>query len=199
MKILLFSDVHRDLDACERLVGLAADANLVLGAGDFASVHRGLQETIAALSHIDKPALLVPGNNERTVALRDACAHWPTAHVLHGDRTEIGGVSFFGLGAGVPVTPFGDWSFDLTEDEARALLTDCPEGAVLISHSPPKGHCDRTSAGDHAGSEAVLETIKAKRPRLVVCGHIHDSWGEESRVGETLIINVGPRGRVVEV
>ena len=85
---------------------------------------------------------------------------------------------FFGLGAGVPVTPW-DWSFDLTEEEAEAKLAACPEGAVLLSHSPPKGHVDKG-----LGSEAVLRAAEHKQPRLVLCGHIHELWGEHSQVGD---------------
>ena len=112
---------------------------------------------------------------------------------------DVEGVPFFGIGGGIPITPFGDWSFDFSDDEARAMLESCPEGAVLVSHSPPKGHGDRTSRGEHCGSEAVLEAIESKRPRLVVCGHIHDSWGHDEMVGSTRVINAGPRGVVVEI
>ena len=117
MRILAFSDLHRDLDQAARLVELSADADVVIGAGDFASVHEGLGEAIDALAAIEAPTLLVPGNNETEEALRDAAADWKSATVLHGEGTEIDGVEFFGLGAGVPVTPW-DWSFDLSDPEA---------------------------------------------------------------------------------
>ena len=65
--------------------------------GDFASVHSGLAETIEALRAIEAPAVLVPGNNETEEALREACADWEQAVVLHGEVAEIEGVSFFGL------------------------------------------------------------------------------------------------------
>ena len=64
MRVLAFSDLHRDLGQAARLVELAADADVVIGAGDFASVHEGLEETIAALAAIETPTVLVPGNNE---------------------------------------------------------------------------------------------------------------------------------------
>jgi Icc-related predicted phosphoesterase len=102
------------------------------------------------------------------------------------------------IGAGVPVTPW-DWSFDLTEEQAAEMLADCPEGAVLVIHSPPKGHCDVDSSGNHLGSEAELAAIEAKRPVLAVCGHIHDSWGTESDAGPTHIVNLGPKGTSLEV
>jgi len=198
MKLLAFSDLHRDLERAAALVELSSEADVVIGAGDFASVHEGLEEAIGALAAIEKPTVLVPGNNETEEALREAAASWPAASVLHGEGAELEGIPFFGLGAGVPITPW-DWSFDLSEDDAAGLLAGCPAEAVLIVHSPPRGHVDRSSAGDHLGSTAILETIEQKRPPLAVCGHIHESWGDESELGPTRIVNLGPSGTWFEI
>ena len=197
VKLLAFSDLHCDLRGAARLVERSHDADVVIAAGDLASVHRGLEETVEALSAIAVPTILIPGNNETDEALREACASWDAATVLHGEAAVVDGVSFFGLGAGVPVTPW-EWSFDLTEDDAAGMLSACPEGAVLVVHSPPKGHVD-SSGGTHLGSEAVLRTIEARRPPLALCGHIHESWGEEEQLGPTRVINLGPEGRLVEL
>src|SRR3954453_16622251 len=197
MKILAFSDLHRDLVQAAALVEMSADAEAVVGAGDFASVHEGLAETIEALAGIETPTILVPGNNETIEALREAAAGWEAATVLHGESVEIGGSQFFGLGAGIPVTPW-DWSFDLDEAAATAMIGDCPEGSVLVLHSPPKGHCDANAEGDHFGSEALLEGIEERAPRLAVCGHIHESWGCESAIGATPVRNLGPKGTWLE-
>jgi predicted phosphodiesterase len=42
MRLLAFSDVHRDLTQAGRLVDRAVDVDVVVAAGDFASVHRRL-------------------------------------------------------------------------------------------------------------------------------------------------------------
>jgi uncharacterized protein len=198
VRILAFSDLHRDLEQGAQLVEMAAAADVVVGAGDFASVHEGLEETIAALAAIEKPTVLVPGNNETADALREASEGWSAATVLHGEGTAIDGVGFFGLGAGIPVTPW-DWSFDLDDEAATAMLAGCPEEAVLVLHSPPKDHCDSAGDGGSFGSPALLRAIEEKRPRLAVCGHIHESWGCESRVGPTPVRNLGPKGTWLEV
>ena len=199
MKLLAFSDLHRDLAQAATLVEMSGEADVVIGAGDFASIHEGLEETISALAGIEKPTVLVPGNNETADALRAAAAAaWPAATVLHGEGMEIDGVDFFGLGAGVPTTPW-EWSFDLDDEEAAGMLTGCPQEAVLVLHSPPQGHCDSGGDGTHFGSPALLRAIEDKRPRLAVCGHIHESWGCESQVGPTPVRNLGPRGTWLEV
>jgi uncharacterized protein len=197
MRVLAFSDLHCDLAGAADLVARSADFDAVLCAGDIASVHSGLEETIDALRPIEVPVILVPGNNETEAALRAACAGWAAATVLHGEAAELDGATVFGLGAGIPTTPW-DWSFDLGEEEAAARLAGCPEGAVLLLHSPPYGHVD-ASRGRHLGSRAILQAIEAKRPRVAVCGHIHESWGERSRVGDTPVINLGPAGTVLDI
>jgi Icc-related predicted phosphoesterase len=198
VKLLAFSDLHRDLGQAAKLVEMSAEADVVIGAGDFASVHEGLEQTIAALAAIETPAVLVPGNNETLDALRAAAAGWEAATVLHGEGTAIGGIEFFGLGAGIPVTPWA-WSFDLDDESATEMLAPCPEGAVLVLHSPPRDHCDSAGDGSHFGSPALLRAIEEKRPRLAVCGHIHESWGCESQIGATAVRNLGPTGTWIEL
>jgi Icc-related predicted phosphoesterase len=198
VRILAFSDLHRDLGQAAKLVEMSAEADLVIGAGDFASIHEGLEETIGALAGIEAPTVLVPGNNETLEALRGAAAAWPAATVLHGEGTTIDGVEVYGLGAGIPVTPW-DWSFDLDDEAASEMLAACPHGALLVLHSPPRGHCDSAGDGSHFGSPALLAAIEEKQPRLAVCGHIHESWGCESEVGETPVRNLGPSGTWLEV
>jgi Icc-related predicted phosphoesterase len=193
VKLLAFSDVHCDLGAVASLVAQSRDVDVVAGVGDFASMHEGLEETVRPLREIEVPVVLVPGNNETVDALRSACEGWEGVRVLHGEATEVDGITFFGLGAGVPTTPWG-WSFDLTEEEATGMLASLEEGSVLLSHSPPKGHVDKGF-----GSEAVLRSAEEKRPRALLCGHIHEEWTNESRIGETLVRNLGPDGYVLEL
>jgi Icc-related predicted phosphoesterase len=198
VKLLAFSDLHRDLEQAAELVAMAAEADVVIGAGDFASVHEGLAEAIDALAPIETPTVLVPGNNETEDALREAAAGWSAATVLHGGGTTIEGVEFYGLGAGIPVTPW-EWSFDLDDEAATAMLAGCPEGAILVLHSPPRDHCDSNGSDMHFGSPALLRAIEEKAPRVAVCGHIHESWGCESQIGKTPVRNLGPKGTWIEL
>ncbi len=199
MQVLAFSDIHQDLEAAASLVERSGEADLVVGAGDFASVHEGLTEAVGALAGMRAPLVLVPGNNETADALRSAAEELDGAVVLHGESASIAGLELFGLGAGVPTTPW-DWSFDLSDEEAEAELAACPEGIdLLVLHSPPRGHCDTSGSGEHLGSPALAAAIERIRPRAAVCGHIHESWGAESAIGETAVYNLGPQGRLLEL
>lgn len=191
MKILAFSDLHRARARAEALVAASREADLVIGAGDFCIMRQDLDGALALLSGITAPMVLVPGNAESHAELAAAAPR--SAHVLHGSGSAIGGLRLFGLGGGVPPTPFGPWSWDLTEAEATAHLDRCAEADVLVLHAPPKGLADVTSDGQSVGSAAIRAAIERLQPRLAVCGHVHDCWGQRGRIGATEVVNLGPR------
>lgn len=189
MKILAFSDVHCDLDACRALVKAGADADLIIGAGDFAQRHDGLAETMAIMEPLAAKAIYVPGNNETTLALRAATS----ARVLHGEGALVNGIRIFGIGCAIPPLPPLPWvSYDLTEVEAKTILVTCETVDILISHSPPKGVVDRHISAGSIGSISVLDAIKRLQPRLVFCGHIHDCWGQTGKIDASQVANLGP-------
>lgn len=196
MRILAFSDLHLARGRAAELVAASRDADLVIAAGDFCNARRGLADAMAMLEGIAAPLVAVPGNAESFDELRAAAP--PGMTVLHGTGTEAGGLRLFGLGYGVPVTPFGDWSCDLTEDRAAQMLAHCAAADILVLHSPPKGVADVTSGGQSVGSTAIRAAVERLQPRLALCGHIHDSWGREGTIGPTRVVNLGPAGRWFE-
>ncbi|WP_420327790.1 metallophosphoesterase family protein [Mameliella sp.] len=190
MWILAFSDLHLSRRHARALVEASGEADLVIGAGDFCHVREGLEHAMALLEGLRAPMVAVPGNCETAEELRAAAL--PGTTVLHGEGGEVEGLRLFGLGGGIPVTPFGDWSFDLTEVEAAVLLDRCSEADLLITHSPPKGIADVTSRGVSVGSTAIRDAIDRLQPALAVCGHVHDCWGQEGRIGNSRVVNLGP-------
>ena len=187
-RILAFSDLHLARPRARDIVEAAKDADLVIGAGDFCNARQGLEEAMDLLWTIADKAIYVPGNAESAEELRAATE----ATVLHGEAVETHGLTVFGIGYAIPVTPFGDWSCDLTEEHAAAMLDRMQAADILISHSPPQGVADRNRDGVPLGSTAVRAAIERVQPRLCVCGHIHDSWGQTGRIGATTIHNLGP-------
>ena len=197
MRVLAFSDLHAARTRAVDLVAAARDADLVIGAGDFCNMRQGLDQAMRLLDGIDVPLVVVPGNAESADELIAASA--TGTHVLHGAAAEFDGVRLFGLGYGVPVTPFGDWSCDLTEKQAEEMLSLCTQADILITHSPPKGVADVTSGGQSVGSTAIRAAIDRIQPQLALCGHIHDSWGQEGTIGATRVVNLGPMPNWFEV
>lgn len=84
---------------------------------------------------------------------------------------------------------FMNWAFMKPARELAAVYAEIPEGVdILVSHQPPYGHGDRVynvSAGrvEHLGSRELLAAIERIKPKLVICGHIHDAYGRYEHQG----------------
>jgi len=190
VRVLAFSDLHLARARAADLVAASVGADLVIGAGDFCNMREGLDRAMQMLSGMAAQMVLVPGNAESADELRAVAL--PNMTVLHGASVEIAGLRLFGLGCGVPVTPFGGWSCDLSEEIAGQMLDACKAADILITHSPPKGLGDLTSAGLSVGSTAIRAAIERVQPQLALCGHIHDSWGQRGMIGDSQVANLGP-------
>ena len=75
-----------------------------------------------------------------------------------------------------------NWAFMKAPRELDAVYAEIPEGIdILISHQPPYGFGDRcldlgSGKVEHLGSRELLMAIQRVRPKLVICGHIHDGY-----------------------
>ncbi|EFQ26028.1 calcineurin-like phosphoesterase [Colletotrichum graminicola] len=58
------------------------------------------------------------------------------------------------------------------------LWDDIPLDAdVVVTHTPPHTHCDESRVRRAAGCEALRRALWRVRPRLAVCGHVHEGRG----------------------
>lgn len=192
MKVLAFSDLHRDIDAAAALVAASAEADVVVGAGDFATKLIGATDTLDILAQCRVPVILSHGNHDDPVEVQRICLRHPTLHYLHGAAMTFKGVSFFGLGGEIPSRNTFSWNAAETEEQAAKMLKKCPPNAVLVTHTPPHGIADLQRNGDHEGSVAILEATQTAEPKILFCGHIHHAWGSSGQIGTTAVYNLGP-------
>ncbi|AXI48273.1 serine/threonine protein phosphatase [Sulfitobacter sp. SK012] len=196
MKIVGFSDLHRDTRAAQIIVDCAHDADIVIRAGDFATHGQGANDTLKVLRALRCPFVIVHGNHDDPAALRSIAQDWTGAHYLHGDSVTLKGLTIFGMGGETPIQNDAVWNVGQSEAEAQELLTACPKDAILVSHTPPLGHCDVQADGSHQGSQALTTHIETRNPSHVLCGHIHEAWGMKSTIGASKISNLGPNPTV---
>jgi uncharacterized protein len=188
MKIYAVADLHgaqyRVNEAYEIIKEHSPDVTCVcgditqFGPGDIATV---------LLDQLPGPVLVVTGNIDTT----DVVEGIKQSHAddIHKRRVEIKGVSFLGLNG-------------VSDQETRRFFQNQDNASlfhqldVLVSHVPPFGYQDTVFLGRHAGSKILSEIVETKRPRLVLCGHIHENPGF-IKTDHTMIVNcsMGKRGR----
>ncbi|HAX42910.1 MAG: metallophosphoesterase [Bryobacteraceae bacterium] len=197
MKLLVFSDIHGDLAALERL--LAIEADYYIAAGDLANFAKGLDKAAAVLASRKDRVWLLPGNHEHETATSALCAEHGFGD-LHRNSFEAEGWHVAGLGHSNP-TPF-DTPGESPESELAERLEPFAtlDPLILVCHCPPKGCAlDEAGPGLHFGSTAIASFIERVQPEWFFCGHIHEAAGRKATFGRTIGINAGKKGWLLEV
>jgi Icc-related predicted phosphoesterase len=197
MKLLIFSDIHGDKAALEKLMAIEAD--YYFADGDLANWGRGLGELGPIMQKRADRMYVLPGNHESEADIVRFCEEHGL-HNFHGKSIKIGEFFVAGLGYSNP-TPFntpGEYS----EEELATRLGKFSglDPLILICHTPPKGtKLDRAGEGQHYGSQAVRDFIEREQPLYFYCGHIHEAAGVQDTIGRTRGWNVGTRGQVLDL
>lgn len=82
---------------------------------------------------------------------------------------------------GSPFTPGRrSRAFGYTRDSAAALWDAIPLDAdIVVNHTPAKDHLDELSVVGPVGCPRLREALWRVRPKLFVCGHIHEGRGAQ--------------------
>ena len=197
MKLLIFSDIHSNHQALDRLMAIEAD--YYFAAGDLVNWGRGLEACGKILCQRAGKVYVLPGNHESETQISTFCAQFGFQN-FHGQTLKIGEHHVAGLGYSSP-TPFqtpGEYSE--AELSARLAPFEKLHPLVLICHAPPFDTAlDRIRDGIHGGSRSVRDFIDRHQPEHFFCGHIHEAEGVRIEMGKTHAVNVGKRGYLLEL
>ena len=195
MNLLCISDIHGEAVGLTELLSGSGPVDVVIVAGDI--THLGgradAQAVLAPILSSGIRLIAVAGNMDREGA-REYIGEIGVD--LHARGIVVDSIGFIGLGGGTP-SPFGT-PWELEDAEARTSLeaglaqTAGSSFRVLVSHAPPRGtELDRGFARQHLGSSPVREFLLAGSAHLCICGHIHESAGEDM-LGAAACVNLGP-------
>jgi hypothetical protein len=72
------------------------------------------------------------------------------------------------------------WAFGYRAEEATHIWKSIPLDAdIVVTHTPAKYHCDERKDRRAVGCEALRQALWRIRPRLAICGHVHEGRGVE--------------------
>jgi uncharacterized protein len=197
VRIIAFSDVHSRFDQVASALRRAGPADAVIVAGDITQfgTPADVDRAMALWRPLAPVLMAVAGNLDSPEIER----HLEDIGVsLNARCRQVGDVAFLGCSAS-PIsigTPYEIPEENIAERLRRAS-EQCSGNVpvqVLVTHAPPQGVLDRTTTGVHAGSESVRHFVQREQPLLVICGHIHEAYGQDW-LGETLMVNCGPAVR----
>jgi Icc-related predicted phosphoesterase len=197
MKVLIFSDIHGDIRALERLVAQPAD--IYVSAGDLSNFGKMLDRCGEIMKPLGERAWMLPGNHETQKQNAEFCANFGFTD-FHRQIRKVGNSTWAGLGYS-NITPFSTPG-EYTEGEIAAALKefDGIPALNLVVHFPPLDtKLDEFAPGKHAGSATLRSWVEREKPATLFCGHIHETAGIADTLGPTKCFNVGKEGYTLEV
>ncbi len=190
MKILLLADTEDpalwDYFSPDRVKGY----DLILAAGDLKAEYLTFLVTMSNL-----PVFYVRGNHNA------AYDHYPPegCECIDDRLVTYRGLRILGLGGSAR---YSREPYQYTEREMRRRIARLRFAVwkargvdIVLTHCPPKGYGDADDYA-HRGFEAFLPMLDRWKPKALVHGHVHMTYGDIKRelpYGETRIINAYQR------
>ncbi|MCL4400405.1 MAG: metallophosphoesterase family protein [Candidatus Parvarchaeota archaeon] len=203
MKILAASDIHGDKKATEQLAKRAKKekVDLVILAGDLSIFGNGLEGLLKPFSDVNKKVAIIPGNHDSEADIFMLKKRYPDIlYDLHSYAFKIGDIGFFGCGlANIGPNELSENQIKKKIEKSFKYISDAKK-KILVVHVPPyKSKLDLIGKDINVGSTAVREAIEKLKPNKAICGHIHETFNLEDKLGETTVINAGPKGKIIEI
>lgn len=191
MKILTVSDEECPALWDHYMPGRLAEYDLIISCGDLKADYLSFLVTMAKC-----PLLYVHGNHDTGYDTRP-----PLGCDCIDDKLVIyNGIRILGLGGCRRYHP-GKYQYSEKEMRKRiAKLRFCLWRAggvdVVVTHAPPKGYGDSEDIA-HWGFEALRELLDKYRPKYLLHGHVHMTYGHDvartQTCGDTVVVNTYER------
>jgi Icc-related predicted phosphoesterase len=189
-KITFISDTHNKHKhlTSKGMGNILGSGDILVHAGDSTSMGQKheIEQFLKWFSNTDfEHKIFIAGNHdfgfEKETDIDQQFKDLGVTYLFDNDIT-IDGIKFYGS----PWQPeFYNWAFNLPRgEELAAKWEKIPDDVdILITHGPAYGILDYAPIGGHVGCEELYRKIVEVKPKIHVCGHIHDSYGQKTMGG----------------
>lgn len=193
LRILAAGDLHGDIDIAEKLSLKAkkAKADLVVLAGDLHGYWESNERILEPFNKAKQKVVFIPGNLDSSL---DHDIFRKEAKSIHNYYVTYGGVGIAGIGN-------ADWKMELDGSDLKAIKKNFdrmkPKKKILVSHL----HAADTGAefSGIPGDEILKRAVEDFKPDFLISAHIHEAEGIEDKIGKTKVIQVGRKGKILEI
>ncbi len=198
VRIFAAGDFHGDKKIAKHLAQRAIDekADIIILNGDIVE-ENDTEGVMYYFVKTGKQILLVPGNHDWFAT--DFLAAQYNAINLHGKSIQKDNVAISGCGGtNAGINMLTESEIYNTVKETSTQIKNATK-KLLVTHIHPSGTLMETFSQWVKGSLGLRKAIETTKPDVVVCGHVHEAEGIEEKIGNTLVVNVGKQGRLIEL
>ena len=193
LRILAAGDLHGDFDIAKKLSAKAkkSKVDLVVLAGDIYGYETGDEGILSPFRKAGQKVVFVPGNcdfdGECKMLEREG-------KNIHNYYVTYGDVGIAGIGS-------PNWKLSLDNDDLTRIKKNFdrmkPKKKILVSHLHAEGTAAEFSGVP--GEKVLRKAVKDFKPDLLISAHIHEAEGIEEKIGKTRVVQVGRRGKILEI
>ncbi len=196
LRILAAADMHGDTKAVKKLAEKAekSNADMVVICGDLTFFDVETKGMIGPFLEKGRQVAFVAGNHD-SPATAEFLAEKYKIRNLQEYSFIINDVGFFGCG-GANIGPNEISEKDISYYLNRNFnYVKKAKKKIMVTHIHPEG----SISGAYIGSASVRKAIEKFQPDMHLCGHLHETEGAEEKIGKTRVINVGIKGKIIEI
>ena len=197
MKLFVFTDTHGNKKLISALIKKIQISNpdIVVCAGDLTNFSKNLDKLLNMFKKTNLPLLIIPGNHETNSGLEKACKKTKFAVNIHKRIYSINNYLFFGFGLG----GFAEKNLELERLIPEIKKVVVKKILIAVTHQPPyRTRLDLINSV-HSGSRSIRKLVKEAKPKLNICGHLHENENKIDKINSTLIINPGHKGKIIKI
>ncbi len=198
-KILVLGDLHGDTNLAKKMAEKAKRENIdiVILTGDITFAELSIKNLIGPFVKEKKQVLIIHGNHESIATINLLADLYAPTKNIHGYSFKKNNVGIFGAGG-------ADIGTDrVKESEIFNILKKGNENVknmkkrIMVTHMHAKGTKSEFSGWE--GSAGIRKAVEQLQPDYLLHSHIHEAEGLEEKIGKTKVINIGRKGRIIEL
>jgi len=195
LRILAAGDIHGDSKLALELAKKAEreKVDLVILTGDIVGLIE-TQNLIKPFIDRKEKVFFVPGNWDSPETAEFLSKLYGIKN-LEQYHARYGNIGIFGFG--------NPGTLSVNEKEAFETLrknfnkVKDLEKKIMVTHMHAAGTISELSG--FPGSSGIRKAIEKFQPDIFISGHIHELEGMEEKIGKTRVINVGRKGKIIEI
>lgn len=195
LRILAAGDLHGDTKLAKKLAERAEreKVDLIVLTGDITGLIE-TQNLIKPFTEKGEKVVFVPGNWDSPETSAVLSKLYGIKN-LDNYYVKYKNAGIFGLGSPGTLTLDENSAFQKLRKNFEKVKN--LEKKIMVTHLHAAG--TKSELSGWPGSTGIRKAIEKLQPDLFISGHIHELEGIEEKIGRTKIVNVGRRGKIIEI